>query len=156
MAFFTRLEEEIEETTAGRVYVIRLVLKDGTVIHKIGMTHSDRSTDRMMEILRSWFMKYRYVPYAELRLDKKTEVPALLEKHMHELLAEWKWIPDQLVDGAQEMFQHLNEEEVLDYLRNFDYHIFLEGDKPLDSETYYGIQQELKPQKEVFDILPDF
>ena len=51
MAFFKRRD-------IGRVYVIKMVLPDQSVIHKIGMTNSDRATDRMMEILRIFLEKY--------------------------------------------------------------------------------------------------
>lgn len=101
----------------GRVYVIQLTLDDIGIIHKIGMCHADRSADRMMEILRSWFMHYRYVPHSLLRLDHETKDPYKLEKHIHKVLEDFKWVPDIKVDGAQEMFKDLDEEEVIEYIK---------------------------------------
>lgn len=124
----------MERTGEGRLYVIKLVLEDNEIIHKIGMTHSPRSTDRMMEILRSWFMQYRYVPLAKLRLDHATGVPLLFEQHMHKILADWKWVPNKKVDGAQEMFKDLNEEAVLEYIKEFDYRTLMEGKQTMKSE----------------------
>ena len=113
MTFFTRRE-------IGRVYVIKIVLPDDTVVHKIGMTKSNRATDRMMEILRSWFVKYRFMPYAELRLDMECSYPAELESHIHKVLAFNRFEPDQKVDGGTEMFTDINEVRVIHYLRNFN------------------------------------
>jgi hypothetical protein len=105
----------------GRVYVLRITLKCGTVVHKVGMTNSDRSTDRMFEILRSFFNVYRYSPKCELRKDKKVLVPLLVEKHLHELLAEWSYKFDKSFDGSTEFFHELDESVLLDYLDNFEY-----------------------------------
>lgn len=131
-----------DENQVGRVYVIRLVTEDGEVVHKIGMTNTPRSADRMMEILRSWFMAFRYVPTARLKLDKETGVPLLLEKHMHELLADLRWNPSKKVDGGTEMFTDVDEEAVLEYLRNFDYRELLKVTK-IKSKDYDWIIKEL-------------
>lgn len=87
------------------------------VIYKIGMCYTPRSTDRMLEILRSWFMAYRYVPQTHMRLDFETEIPYQLEKHIHEVLQEFKWVPEKKVDGSQEMFKDFDEEEVIKYIK---------------------------------------
>jgi hypothetical protein len=110
VSFFTRQE-------IGRLYVIKMVLPDGTIVHKIGMTHSDRSVDRMLEILRSWFMKFRFVPYSELRLDMKSQEPALLEAHIHQILEPNRFEPNHKVEGGTEMFIELNEQRVIHYIR---------------------------------------
>jgi Mlc titration factor MtfA (ptsG expression regulator) len=96
-----------------------MVLPDGTVVHKIGMCNSNRSVDRMLEILRSWFMKFRFIPYTELRLDMECPDPQKLEKHIHEILAEKQFIPNHKVEGGTEMFVELNEQRVLHYLRAY-------------------------------------
>ncbi len=113
MAFFKRQD-------IGRVYVIKMVLPDDTIIHKIGMTNSNRSTDRMMEILRSWFTKYRFVPYTELKLDMECGHPRELEQLLHKILARKAWVPDHQVQGGTEMFTDLDEFRVLHYLRQFN------------------------------------
>jgi len=113
MAFF-------KQKPIGRVYVIKMVLPDDSVIHKIGMTHSNRSTDRMMEILRSWFARYRFVPYSELRLDMECNYPLILEQHIHRVLSSKRFEPNEKVEGGTEMFIDINELRVLHYLRSFD------------------------------------
>lgn len=112
MAFFTRQD-------IGRIYVIKMVLPDETIVHKIGITKSDRVVDRMVEVLRSWFTKYRFVPYTELRLNQECPDPQKLEKHMHAILEPNRFIPDHKVDGGTEMFVDLDELRVLHYIRAY-------------------------------------
>ena len=111
MAFF-------EKQDLGRVYVLKMELPDETVIHKVGMCKTSRSTDRMMEILRSWFNSYRYVPYTELKLDQETGHPEKLEKHIHNILSENRFIPEHKVSGGTEMFTGIDEIRLLHYIRN--------------------------------------
>lgn len=123
MSFFKRKD-------IGRVYVIKMVLPDDTVIHKIGMCKSSRSTDRMMEILRSWFMAFRFVPYTELRLDMHTHRPLELEAHIHRILDHKRYRPDYDVSGHTEMFTGINEFRVIQFLKQckdeeFDKPMFL-------------------------------
>lgn len=133
----------------GRVYILEITLEDGDKIYKIGMTHSDRSTDRMMEIMRSWFMAFRYVPHTRCKMDFETGVPLLLEKHIHELLAEWKWVPEKKVDGAQEMFKDIYVQKVIDYIKNFDYSVLLSDS--LSSEDSLYIKSKMTPEQLGFD-----
>jgi hypothetical protein len=132
----------MERTGEGRLYVIKLVLENNDVVHKIGMTHSPRSTDRMMEILRSWFMQYRYVPLAKLRLDHATGVPLLFEQHMHKVLNDYKWVPSKKVDGGQEMFKDLDEKVLLKYIKQFNYQTLMEGKKTMKSEDVLYIMSQ--------------
>ena len=113
MAFFAKRDY-------GRLYVIQITLPDDTVVFKVGMTHSDRATDRMFEILRSWFMKYRFTPCAELKLDRSVQNPAELEKLAHRVLSDYRWIPDMQVDGGTEMFTGLNACRLLHFLRHLE------------------------------------
>ncbi|NOQ48134.1 MAG: hypothetical protein GQ576_03190 [Methanococcoides sp.] len=112
-----------------------MTLPDGTIVHKIGMCNTDRSTDRMMELLRSWFMKFRFVPYTELKLDMETGRPFEIENHIHKILEHKKFAPSEKVSGGTEMFVGINEFRVLQYLRHCDDNSF---DNPLGlSKTDY-------------------
>lgn len=104
----------------GRLYVIKLTFPDGLVVFKVGMTNTDRSTDRMMEILRSWFTKYRFIPYTELKLDREALNPLRLEKLAHKVLRDYQWVPDMKVDGGTEMFTGLDELRLLHFLRHLE------------------------------------
>lgn len=100
--------------------MIRITLPDGTVVHKIGMTNTNRSTDRMMEILRSWFTKYRFVPHSELKLDMECQDPYKLEAYIHKILKANRFEPVHKVDGGTEMFVDLNELRVIQFLRSYN------------------------------------
>jgi len=141
----------------GRVYVYTLDLEDGTKLWKVGMCESSRTVDRMMEVLTSFFKVYRYVPHTRLRLDKKTLVPRLLEKHMHELLDEYRYDFDKKFDGRTEMFTDLDEDTLLDYLRNKDDLDFLQTDK-LEIKYYDILAKESKRrlQEKVNDKVKKF
>lgn len=118
MTFFKRQD-------LGRLYVIRMTMPGGEVVHKIGMTHSNRATDRMMEILRSWFNQFRFVPHSELRLDMECSNPAELETYIHHLLAPNQFIPTHKVSGGTEMFVDLNELRLINYLKSYNRSMYI-------------------------------
>lgn len=131
----------------GRLYIIEFVTAEKETVYKIGMTYSPRSVDRMMEILRSWFMQYRYVPEAKLRLDFATGVPLLFEQHIHEMLKDHKWIPDKKVDGGQEMFKNICVDTVKDYVKNIDHWKLIEGKDKVKEEDMAYILKKCKKDK---------
>lgn len=112
MAFFERQD-------IGRIYVIKMILPDDTIVHKIGIVRSNRSTDRMMEILRSWFTKYRFVPYTELRLDMQVQEPQKLETYIHKILKSQAFVPNEKVSGGTEMFTDLDEVRLIAFLKAY-------------------------------------
>ena len=111
MAFFKRND-------IGRLYVIKMVLPDDTVVHKIGMCNSNRATDRMMEILKSWFLYFRFVPYSELKLDLQCDHAIKIEKYIHTILNPSSFIPDYKVEGRTEMFTGINENRLIWFIKN--------------------------------------
>jgi len=128
----------------GRVYVIKMILPGDVVIHKIGMCSSNRSTDRMMEILRSWFTKFRFVPYTELKLDMETGRPKELEEHIHKILEHKQFIPNEKVSGGTEMFIDIDEFRVIQFLKHCNDNTF---DEPtgLSKIDYKNLGQFLSP-----------
>jgi len=110
MAFYTKKD-------IGRVYVIKMIMPDDTVVHKIGMCHSHRATDRMMEILRSWFNSFRFVPYTELRLDMECNNPLAIEQYIHGILDPVGFIPNFKVQGSTEMFTDIDEARLLWFIK---------------------------------------
>lgn len=128
MTFFNRQD-------IGRVYVIKMILPDETVVHKIGMCNSNRSTDRMMEILRSWFNKFRFVPYSELRLDMECHNPKLLEAYIHSILKNNQFIPSHKVSGGTEMFTDINEVRLIQFLKAYNNSMFVHPPKLLENEV---------------------
>jgi len=140
MALVRRKDIAGKASPFGRLYVIKLVLKDGTTVHKIGMCNSDRSTDRLMEILRSFFTIYRYTPYAELRRDKKVRIPYIVENYIHRLLRDCKYTFDKKFNGSSEVFE-IDEEEFLEYLDGFTYKDMLKGEVSMPANRYEEIKE---------------
>ena len=128
----------------GRVYIIKMLLPGEVIIHKIGMVKSSRSLDRMMELLRSWFSSYRFVPYTELRLDMEFGRPLELEAHIHRILKHKQWIPNCKVDGGTEMFTDIDEQRVIQFLKHCTDEEF---DNPLglSKEDYKNLGEWLSP-----------
>ncbi len=106
--------------------MIRMCLPDDTVVHKIGICNSNRATDRMMEILRSWFTKFRFVPYSELKLDMECQDPLKLEQFIHWILVDNRFEPNHKVEGGTEMFIDLDELRVIWFLRSYNRSMYTE------------------------------
>lgn len=142
MAFFKRnggAVRDQDQNKVQRVYVIKLILDDGTIIHKVGKASGRSSKERLLQILGSFFDKYRYIPRSSIRLDMSTPVAFLVEKHMHTLLAEYQYTRlDSKVSGYTEMFTDIDEDVLLDYMRNFPYNELLQV-KKMKIEDYEAI-----------------
>jgi len=144
-----------EPSEFGRLYVFRIVLRNSLALWKVGITSSeDRYEDRFFEVLRGFFTQYRYVPEAKICKAVKTRVPRLLERHMHELLAEYSYTFDKKFGGSTEFFKDLDEEVLLDYITNFDYNILLKGKREIPTKDYEAIRKHLHPEEEGTDELP--
>ena len=127
MSFFKRQD-------IGRVYVIKMVLPGNTVVHKIGMCHSDRAVDRMMEILKSWFTSFRFIPYTELRMDLECQDAPGVEKYIHKVLHKNQFIPTHKVSGHTEMFTGLDELRVIHFIKAYNNSVYRQSPELTDKE----------------------
>jgi len=100
-----------------------------------------------MEVNLGFFTQYRYIPQCSIRRDKATPIPRLLEKHLHEILDEWKYTFDKKFGGSSEFFINLNEEVLLDYLDSFKYTDLLVGKVEMKTDDYEAIKQAIKLDK---------
>ena len=135
----------------GRVYIFELVLEDGTEIHKVGMVGSDsmsRVTDRLMEVLRSFFMQYRYVPHSKIVKAKKFLVPYYVETHIHHLLEDLKYTPDKKFDGSNELFIGLDTDELVNYMEEFEYGELLRDSTSMPIDRYSKIVEAMQLNRE--------
>jgi len=146
------LEGEVtKDNPYGRVYIFEIVLEDGTELYKVGMVNSDsmsRVTDRLMEVLRSFFMQYRYVPKSRIVKAKKFLVPYYVETHLHKLLAELKYKSEKKFDGSNEMFHDIDLDELASYLDEFQYGELLEGKGKMDVGRYHKIVEAIQLDKQ--------
>ena len=135
----------------GRLYLFYIRFND-LDLYKVGITFSDRSTDRLMEVLRDIFNKYRFVPYSRILRDKKVYIPRIVERYMHIELDEYRYTFDKKFDGSTEFFTGLDKEYLLDLYDNFDYIHLLRGITKLDDKNYNIIKSLVR--EDVDDNLP--
>ncbi len=143
--------ESVKDSPYGRVYIFELVMEDSTIVHKVGMVNSDsmsRVTDRLMEVLRSFFMQYRYVPKSRIVKAKKFRVPYYVETHLHKLLDDISYKFGKKFDGCREFFTDLDVDELVSYLDSFQYTELLAGETKMDSDRYEAICEAIKAEKE--------
>ena len=143
--------EVAKDNPYGRVYIFELVLEDGTELYKVGMVNSDsmsRVTDRLMEVLRSFFMVYRYVPKSRIVKAKKFLIPYYVETHLHKLLAELKYKSDKKFDGSNELFADVDLDELVSYLDKFQYGELLRGENKIPTDRYYKIVEAIDLDKQ--------
>jgi len=148
MARLIRPNKRTSSDGYGRVYVHKFILDDGTILHKVGMCETNRTIDRLMEITKSFLVTYRYIPNIRLRKDKKTLVPRLLEKYMHDLLDEYRYDFDKKFDGYKEFFIDIDEEVLLDYLDNFDDLDLLKGIDSMETKYYDILVKEASRRRD--------
>ena len=145
---------ELPKHKEGRIYILRVKLKDGEIIHKVGMTNTtNRSVDRMMEILRSFFNTYRYIPQTQLIRDRKFKIPFIVEKYIHNILLDYRHKFDKKFSGSTEFFD-INEDVFLEWFDNFTYIEMLRGQTVMDSEKYTLISQVIQEEQGESDDLP--
>ena len=100
-----------------RVYIIKCKLRDtNEYIYKIGKSSGKNSVDRMMQLIRSHFMNYRYTPIFEIKRDRPCENAFAIETQLHNEFKNYSYYHDKKVDGAGEWFYI--REDVL--LRRYD------------------------------------
>ena len=89
-----------------RVYIIKQHLHESNIkyIYKIGKSSGRNSVDRLMQLVRSYFMKYRYTPLYTLKRDRPAANAFEIETKLHQEFAEFKYYHDKPVDGKDEWF----------------------------------------------------
>ncbi len=85
------------------LYVMKFVLDDKRVVYKVGITCIN-PVDRMLQILRSFFMVYRYMPRASIKRFRKVENHFEKETQMHQEFADYRCVFDSVFDGHTECF----------------------------------------------------
>lgn len=97
-----------------RLYILKVKLyDDNKFIYKIGKSSESRSTDRMLEVMRSFFMTNRYLPYLVLKRDRPVENAFELETKLHQHFSEYKYYFDKKFDGSNEFFAIPREDILL-------------------------------------------
>ena len=107
MAFMTKQEY------VGITYIIKMVLDDGTVIYKVGVTARDTIYDRLSEILISMFKQLRYVPRTTVKRCGKSNRYEHIERSLLKSYESSRYIFDKKFSGSTEFIRCADECELL-------------------------------------------
>lgn len=106
MSFFKQ-----DRSDKGKVYIMKMKFREEEdYVYKIGVTINN-PVDRLMTILRSYCMIYRYVPDSSVKRFKTTERIYKKEAMLHRYFKEQQYVPEKKFDGSTELFRV--EEELL-------------------------------------------
>jgi len=89
-----------------RLYLFDITLKSGLKVVKIGVASHNSSVDRMFQVNRDYFMKYRESFRCTIKRDR--EVPAdkcfQMETILHKFFKDYQYTPKVRFDGSTELF----------------------------------------------------
>jgi|WetSurMetagenome_2_1015567.scaffolds.fasta_scaffold09758_3 hypothetical protein len=102
MSFFTPNPETIDKVN-GMVYVLLIDLENTTVV-KIGVTARPKIEDRVCEVLKSIYTRYRYFPYTYTKRFTQTTDIYAKEADLHYHFNNVRYTPDKPFDGSTEIF----------------------------------------------------
>ena len=100
---------------ANLVYILKVQLATGQVLYKIGVSKEKRHMDRMMEVLKDFFIKYRYVPFTSMKRFRVFPDAYEVERIMHQQYKEYRYTFDKKFCGSTEFFTIENESELLEF-----------------------------------------
>ena len=103
MSFFST-KTDIEDESAGILYILYIRLEDGTEVQKIGVTQRPKIQERVVEILASFFMSFRYFPYCYPKRFKTTSDVYKKEAMMHTYYKEYSHEFEKRFGGSTEFF----------------------------------------------------
>lgn len=113
---------------AGILYLLHIKLEDKDLV-KVGVTCRDKIEDRVEEILRAIFVKYRYYPFCYPKRFRRVESVYDKEAQLHKLLEEYKYKTGYKFSGCTEFFDIPLDEAVAKYEE------LLDEDKSNDSSN---------------------
>ncbi len=112
MAFFQRSNQLDSNTSYSNVkedtnivYVLKIKHLDDKYVYKIGVT-SRSIADRVVEVTRDYFHKYRFFPWVKpIRFSKARENKFKIEAMLHRYFKRKKYVPATRFDGSDELFK---------------------------------------------------
>lgn len=126
-----KIDKKVDDDSAGILYVLEMHI-DGTVVYKIGVTKR-KIEERVVEILGSFFNKYRYFCYVKPRKFSKTSDVYKKESLLHRHFKDYRYESEHVWSGNTEVFYNLE----LDVILNA-YALVLSGGQPDELEVREG------------------
>jgi hypothetical protein len=106
----TRKEEV--DSDRGMIYIIKMVLDDGDIVYKVGLTKREKIQDRLGEVVISFFNAYRYIPRTTVKRFRITDGCYSKEAKLHRELKEHRYKFKTKFCGSTEFFK-CDEETVI-------------------------------------------
>jgi len=98
-------KKEYPRKKDGMVYLIKMVLDDGTVIVKIGITTRRSIVERLAENVIGFFTCYRYIPRTTVKRHKRTPYYTEIEAYLHKVFEKSNYKFDKKFGGSTEYFE---------------------------------------------------
>ena len=95
-----------EPTTAtlDRLYIFSIRFESGMEVVKIGKSSGKSSLDRMLQIQRDYFNKYRCTFICRIVRDRECEEAFKYETALHSFFKEYRYTPKTAFSGSTELF----------------------------------------------------
>jgi len=95
-----------EPTTAtlDRLYIFSIRFESGMEVVKIGKSSGKSSLDRMLQIQRDYFNKYRCTFICRIVRDRECDDVFSKESMLHRFFKEYQYKPHTAFDGSTELF----------------------------------------------------
>jgi hypothetical protein len=90
-----------------RLYILDITMPSGMKCVKIGVSSGSNSVDRMMQVNRDIFNKYRCTAMIRIHKDKaldSREEAFRLESMLHRFFKDYRYTPAKAFDGSTELF----------------------------------------------------
>ncbi|MCF6331046.1 MAG: GIY-YIG nuclease family protein [Sulfurimonas sp.] len=97
-----------------RVYLMKFEMPDTKeIVWKVGKSSGSSSLNRFMQICRAMYIRYRVMPMAKIKRDRKSDSAYECEAKIHKLLQNHAYMPSKKFDGCTEFFK-CEEEFIID------------------------------------------
>ena len=92
------------EATQDRVYLLDITFASGMKCVKIGKSSGKDSLDRMLQIQRDYYNKYRTTFLCNIKRDRPVDDAFRIESELHKFFQDYKYTPKIPFDGSTELF----------------------------------------------------
>jgi hypothetical protein len=92
------------EPKQDRVYLLDITFASGMKCIKIGKSSGKSSLDRMLQIQRDYYNKYRVTFICNIKRDRPVDDAFKVESELHKFFQDYKYTPKVPFDGSTELF----------------------------------------------------
>ena len=92
------------EATQDRVYLLDITFASGMKCVKIGKSSGKDSLDRMLQIQRDYYNKYRVTFICNIKRDRAVDDAFRIESELHKFFQDYRYTAKIPFDGSTELF----------------------------------------------------